>query len=1000
MRLRNNIANSERCFHHAAVKTAVAEDVFREQQHSPVSLFPTGNCLHLADTLFRDGFGERKQRATKKKKKKTATRRVKSAKLSEHHNDVNSCSAEYGSMCANGNSNKRHFSRWNKYNRGNAENESNGSRMERLSDAGADRHLLLISITVPYNRRVRQPLAQGFRHVAYRPRLAAACILSRGPLLWLQLIAHRRYRQFAINWVLRKPLKHSPSTRRIAFDSRRCYSTEYCTWVSRRCSAGFLEDLPLYPPLHSGVAAHSDRYTFISTQDTGARNPDAKPHILLHSSEQGSIPDLATPVFSQVGIVPDDASDWRFNSHQTFQQLTEHKMNRSGRTVFGRAGIYVDTDIYVDTEIYDDTEIKRRGGSLMWQCPFAYSPRKSLEVGLVYDWPPRATICSLLAGLSADEQVTLCRLADGSLDILLAIVLACAARDRRTSICFASVLSNTLRHISPAIPENACCWPAVLNDALTSHSAILSTLEPQMFVHWLLLHRVANVTPHLAVRFVLTPTVNTCDSLTNTWRLITINTLRSADIYKTVSEDKLEMLGNESAPFHTFLYPLSMNYETDSSRSSHRRKGKAARASSDLTRTLQLSALVTDDQPIMNVVEHSSSFAVIMMEDMMDTGRCDYTTSSQRLLFVTTQQAVKDCAMIAREANASFNTAGQQQTFSGIAGEIRRRVFDNTEAKQMLVRRSRAAHANTIASNMSRLPSANRHKVTCSPADRPANREHIVARGGQSHTRPTSRDSRGQSAIGHRHIKEPQRRLISVSSQTPTQLNTDIWNEQHQPSASAYRRHFGMLRCPREKYKELMAAYVMIAGITYLPLQGSGKWFVGTQEPRSWPVQRTGIAKVFSWGLQIFPIGWRAGLRVIYQALFGERCFDILLASDAIFLHLRPELAVRETKNSLSFPGCGGGTVAERLARSPPTTANRVQYPAVSPDFRKWESRLTVPLVGGFSRGSPEMPEKPDELMQTTSQAMPRDILELVITYEVGLLKYLFKLLHNGDALT
>ncbi|KAJ8874444.1 hypothetical protein PR048_025293 [Dryococelus australis] len=49
-------------------------------------------------------------------------------------------------------------------------------------------------------------------------------------------------------------------------------------------------------------------------------------------------------------------------------------------------------------------------------------------------------------------------------------------------------------------------------------------------------------------------------------------------------------------------------------------------------------------------------------------------------------------------------------------------------------------------------------------------------------------------------------------------------------------------------------------------------------------------------------------------------------------------------------------TVAERLARSPPTEANRVQSPAGSPDFRKGESYRTMPLVGGFSRGSPVSP--------------------------------------------
>ncbi|KAJ8898188.1 hypothetical protein PR048_003548 [Dryococelus australis] len=48
-----------------------------------------------------------------------------------------------------------------------------------------------------------------------------------------------------------------------------------------------------------------------------------------------------------------------------------------------------------------------------------------------------------------------------------------------------------------------------------------------------------------------------------------------------------------------------------------------------------------------------------------------------------------------------------------------------------------------------------------------------------------------------------------------------------------------------------------------------------------------------------------------------------------------------------------GAAVAERLACSPPTKANRVQYPAGSPDFRKWES---CRMVGEFSRGSPVSP--------------------------------------------
>ncbi|KAJ8882846.1 hypothetical protein PR048_014660 [Dryococelus australis] len=65
--------------------------------------------------------------------------------------------------------------------------------------------------------------------------------------------------------------------------------------------------------------------------------------------------------------------------------------------------------------------------------------------------------------------------------------------------------------------------------------------------------------------------------------------------------------------------------------------------------------------------------------------------------------------------------------------------------------------------------------------------------------------------------------------------------------------------------------------------------------------------------------------------------------------------AVRAAKGGLSFSQLGA-TVAERLARSPPTKANRVQSPAGSPDFRKWESCRTMPLVGRFSRGSPVSP--------------------------------------------
>ncbi|KAJ8895823.1 hypothetical protein PR048_001161 [Dryococelus australis] len=51
-----------------------------------------------------------------------------------------------------------------------------------------------------------------------------------------------------------------------------------------------------------------------------------------------------------------------------------------------------------------------------------------------------------------------------------------------------------------------------------------------------------------------------------------------------------------------------------------------------------------------------------------------------------------------------------------------------------------------------------------------------------------------------------------------------------------------------------------------------------------------------------------------------------------------------------------GAVVAERLACSPPTKANQVQSLTGSLDFPMWESCWMMPLVGGFSRGSPIFP--------------------------------------------
>ncbi|KAJ8872217.1 hypothetical protein PR048_025819 [Dryococelus australis] len=56
-----------------------------------------------------------------------------------------------------------------------------------------------------------------------------------------------------------------------------------------------------------------------------------------------------------------------------------------------------------------------------------------------------------------------------------------------------------------------------------------------------------------------------------------------------------------------------------------------------------------------------------------------------------------------------------------------------------------------------------------------------------------------------------------------------------------------------------------------------------------------------------------------------------------------------------------GATVAERLARWPPTKANWAQSPAGPPDFRMWESCRTMTLVSGFTRGSPASPAPPPQ---------------------------------------
>ncbi|KAJ8890069.1 hypothetical protein PR048_009576 [Dryococelus australis] len=66
-----------------------------------------------------------------------------------------------------------------------------------------------------------------------------------------------------------------------------------------------------------------------------------------------------------------------------------------------------------------------------------------------------------------------------------------------------------------------------------------------------------------------------------------------------------------------------------------------------------------------------------------------------------------------------------------------------------------------------------------------------------------------------------------------------------------------------------------------------------------------------------------------------------------------------------SAESSAGAAVAELLARSPPTKANRVQSPAGSSDFRIWESCRAMPLVGGPSRGSPTAPAPSFRLLRS-----------------------------------
>ncbi|KAJ8891002.1 hypothetical protein PR048_010511 [Dryococelus australis] len=96
-------------------------------------------------------------------------------------------------------------------------------------------------------------------------------------------------------------------------------------------------------------------------------------------------------------------------------------------------------------------------------------------------------------------------------------------------------------------------------------------------------------------------------------------------------------------------------------------------------------------------------------------------------------------------------------------------------------------------------------------------------------------------------------------------------------------------------------------------------------------------------------------------------------------------LSGRQPANLLSFAVSPytfpqGVTVVERLARSPPTKANRAQSPAGPPDLRKWESCRTMPLVGGSSRRFPAFPAPAFRRRSTLASLHPHRALRIKAT--------------------
>ncbi|KAJ8894977.1 hypothetical protein PR048_000285 [Dryococelus australis] len=141
------------------------------------------------------------------------------------------------------------------------------------------------------------------------------------------------------------------------------------------------------------------------------------------------------------------------------------------------------------------------------------------------------------------------------------------------------------------------------------------------------------------------------------------------------------------------------------------------------------------------------------------------------------------------------------------------------------------------------------------------------------------------------------------------------------------------------------------------------------------PILNRGRSLIFAHGNRVKRCRWSAGF-------LGDIPFSPSLIPAPLHTHL--------ASPSLAFKALvlRGSAVAERLACPRPTKANQAQFLVGSlPDFRMWESCRTMPLVGGFSRGSlvsPALSFRPAPYSpQTTSSALKTSLLRATQIYSL-----------------